>query len=80
MEEQVAALGRELNRRYGSRVAVEYIDVYSPQMWDHEDIVKLLQRNVPLPIISVDGKPRFAGGISYEVVAEELHKLGLQGR
>ena len=80
MEEQVAALGRELRRRYGNRVAVEYIDVYSPQMWDHEEIVKLLQRNVPLPIISVDGKPRFAGGISYEVVAEELRKLGLQGR
>jgi len=78
MEEQTADLGRSLARYYGDGVAVEYIDVFSPRMADFP----LAQRavftmNVNLPVIAFDGQPRIAGGISIEMISEELEKRGL---
>lgn len=56
----------------------EYVDVFSPQMMDYPETLRLISReNVPLPLVSVDGTPRFAGGISLEMISEELEKLGL---
>ena len=67
-----------MQRHYGPRVTVEYVDVFSPQMLDYPDVLRLLsQRNIPLPLISLDSKPTFAGGISIEMITEELEKLGL---
>lgn len=33
--------------------------------------------NVPLPVIAFDGEPKIAGGISMEMISEELEKRGL---
>ena len=56
----------------------EYVDVFSPQMAGYPEVLRLLSReNIPLPLVSVDGTPRFAGGISLEMISEELEKLGV---
>jgi hypothetical protein len=71
-------LGRHLATYYGSAVAVEYIDFLSPRMSEYPNVLLLVQqRNLPLPVISIDGKPKFAGGISVEGISEELERLGV---
>ena len=76
-EEQTQELGRRLAKYYGPRVVAEYVDIFSPQMMEHQEELRLLSRgNIPLPLVSIDGKPSFAGGISLEMISEELEKLG----
>ena len=77
-EEQTAQLGRELVERFGPGISVEYLDIYAIEMAQYSDVIRLISRgDVPLPIISIDGKPRFAGGISSQVVGDALEKMGL---
>jgi hypothetical protein len=77
LEEQSADLGRCLAQYYGCSVAVEYVDTSSPTMVEYPNLLLLVrQRNLPLPVITLNGKPRFAGGISLEKITEELEKLG----
>jgi hypothetical protein len=60
-------------------VQVEYLDIYSPEMTQHPAALRLLTRgNVPLPLVSIDGEPRFAGGLSGDMIGAELEKMGLQ--
>lgn len=78
LEQQTADLGRRLATYYGSAVAVEYIDLVSPRMSQYPNVLFLVrQRNLPLPVVSINGKPKFAGGISVERISEELEKLGV---
>jgi hypothetical protein len=68
----------ELQERFGASVTVEYLDIYSVEASQHPDTMRVLSRgDIPLPIISIDGKPRFAGGISGQVVGDALEKMGL---
>ncbi len=80
MAEQVDGLKRVLGARYGEGVAVEYVDTYSPKMLaGHPDVLRLIvTRQVTLPVVSIGGKPRFAGGISEPLISETLEKLGLR--
>ena len=78
MEEQVVDLEQRLARYYGGDVSVEYIDVLSQRMGEFP----LAQRVVfgmgfNLPIVAFDGQPKIAGGISVEMITEELEKRGL---
>lgn len=59
---------------------MEYVDVYSPEMFEsHPDVLRLIAtRRVTLPVVSIAGKPRFAGGISAPMICEALDELGLQ--
>ncbi len=71
-------MGHRLAGYYGGSVAVEYIDFFSPRMSNYPNVLTLVnQRGVPLPIISFNGKPKFAGGISVEGISEELERLGV---
>lgn len=57
---------------------VEYVDVFSPEMSAHQAALEVLTRqNVPLPLISINGEPRFAGGISIELISDDLERQGL---
>lgn len=59
-------------------MSVQYVDVYSPEMAQHAEVVSLLFRgDVPLPVITMNAEPRFAGGISFEMISEELEQMGL---
>jgi len=80
MAEQAVDLEQRLARYYGDCVKVEYIDVLSARM----DEFPLAQRavfgmGVNLPVIAFDGRPKIAGGISIEMISEELEKRGLTG-
>ncbi len=77
MEEAATALREQLAGRYGSAVTVEYLDVYSGALREHPEVTQLLTKNVPLPIVSLNGEPTFAGGISLEMIEEELQSQGL---
>ena len=78
MEEQAQDLGQRLARYYGPRVVTKYVDALSPEMMDYPEALRLItHRNVPLPLVTVDGKPRFAGGISLEMITGEIEKLGI---
>ena len=77
-EEQAAELGERLVRYFGDRVVVEYVDVFSQAMARHRAALEVLvSENVPLPLISVNGEPRFAGGISLEMISDDLEAQGL---
>ncbi len=78
LEQMAADLGRGLAARYGGAVTVEYVDVYSAQMAQHPQVLRLLVGGgTPLPIVSLNGEPAFAGGISPSMIEEELLKLGV---
>ncbi len=77
-EEQTVQMRAELQERFGEAVTVEYLDVYALDANQHPDTMRVLARgDIPLPIISIDGKPRFAGGVSGQVVGDALEKMGL---
>ncbi|MBN1139936.1 MAG: hypothetical protein JXM73_25420 [Anaerolineae bacterium] len=80
MEEQAADLERRLARYYGDSVQVEYMDIVSERALEFP----LVQRAVfglgfDLPIVAFDGQPRIAGGMSIEMISEELEKRGVVG-
>jgi hypothetical protein len=61
-------------------VKVEYVDVFSPRMLDFPMVQRaIFALNVALPVIAFDGQPRIAGGISIEMISEELEKRGIVG-
>jgi len=80
MAEQAAELERRLARYYGDGVKVEYVDIFSPRMYEFP----LARRAVfgmgaRLPVVAFDGQPRIAGGISVEMISSELEKRGITG-
>ncbi len=77
MEQETATLREQLAGHYGSAVTVEYVDVYAGTMHEHPEVLRLLTQNVPLPIVCLDGEPAFAGGISLDMIEEELRNQGL---
>ncbi|MHB1132906.1 MAG: hypothetical protein ACYC4L_11015 [Chloroflexota bacterium] len=67
----------ELVGRFGGGVDVQYIDVFSVDLSQYDAVMRVVARgDVPLPIISIDGKPRFAGGVSSQVVGDALEQMG----
>ncbi len=57
---------------------MEYVDIFSPEMTEHRAAFELLStRNLPLPLIAINEEPRFAGGISLEVISQALEDDGL---
>ena len=68
----------ELRVRFGDGVRVEYVDVFAADLSQHPATMRVNARgDVPLPVISIDGKPRFAGGISSQVVGDALEQMGV---
>ncbi len=54
------------------------MDIFSPEMTGHKAAFELLStRNLPLPLIAINDEPRFAGGLSLEVISEALEADGL---
>lgn len=78
MAQQTDQMRSDLVARFGDGVAVEYVDVYAMEVSQYPDVMRVLARgDIPLPIIGIDGKPRFAGGLSSQVVGDALEKQGL---
>ena len=59
-------------------MVVKYVDIFSPEMSEHPAALGLLtQRNLPLPLVAINDEPRFAGGMSLEILSQALEADGL---
>lgn len=78
IEEKVTHLGDVLKRYYGSHVKAEYIDIIEEDMAAHPGVVEfIVNRGVSLPLVMVNGKPRFAGGLPLDKITAEVEALGI---
>lgn len=69
-------VGRRLQARFGSAVQTVYVELYSPESFAFDSIVKLLQEGESPPFVTVDGRLVQAGGkLSEGRIAEELDRL-----
>jgi hypothetical protein len=74
MKEAAENLGNSLSQRFGEVVKFAYVDVQSEEMKNHPNIAAILSK-VNLPLIVVDGKPRFHGGITLSKIEKLVDEL-----
>ena len=74
MEEEVKDLENSLKRKLGKVVKLTYVNVESDEMKDYPDIPSVLN-NIRLPLIVLNGEPRFYGGISGEMVEKAVREI-----
>ncbi len=67
-------MGSHLLDKFGNAVAFAYVDVQSDEMKNYPDIAAILSK-VNLPLIVIDGKPRFHGGITMSKVEKLVNEL-----
>ena len=69
-------IGRRLQSRFGNAVQTVYVELYSPESFAFDSIVKLLQEGQAPPFVTVSGKLIQAGGkLSERRIAEELERV-----
>ena len=74
MEEEAKGLKNYLKEKFGDAVKLTYVDVASDEMKDYPDIPSVLS-NIRLPLIVLNGEPRFYGGISGEMVEKAAREI-----
>ncbi|HAG11060.1 MAG TPA: hypothetical protein DCK76_06700 [Desulfotomaculum sp.] len=74
MQEEAEALNKSLVQSFGEAIRYAYVDVLSSEMNNYPEIAQILNR-VRLPLIVLNGQPRFHGGISKEVIADAVGDL-----
>jgi glutaredoxin len=74
MKEAAQNLGSYLSEKFGNGVKFAYVDVTSDEMKDYPDIAAILSK-VNLPLIVINGKPRFHGGITATRVEKLVNEL-----
>lgn len=74
MEEEAKSLNNYLKEKFGDAVKVTYVDVASDEMKDYPDIPSVLS-NISLPLIVLNGEPRFYGGISAAMIENALREI-----
>ena len=74
MEEEAKGLRTYLKGKFGNVVKLIYVDVASKEMKNYPEIPSVLS-NIRLPLIVLDGEPRFYGGISGEMVENAVREI-----
>ena len=74
MQEQAEDFKKELQARFGDDIRFSYTDIFSEEVHNYPDIVKILDK-VRLPLIVLNGKPRFHGGLSVKDVQPAIIQL-----
>lgn len=74
MKEAAENLGNSLSEKFGEAVKFAYVDVKSDEMKNYPDIAAILSK-VNLPLIVINGKPRFHGGITLIKVEKLVNEL-----
>ena len=74
MKEAAENLGNSLSEKFGEAMKFAYVDVKSDEMKNYPDITSILSK-VNLPLIVVDGKPRFHGGITLSRIEKLVNEL-----
>ncbi len=74
MEEEAKDLKNSLKGKLGKVVNLTYVDVESDEMKNYPNIPDVLN-NIQLPLIVLNGEPRFYGGISGEMVENAVRDI-----
>jgi len=74
MKEAAENLGNSLSEKFGKALKFAYVDVKSDEMKNYPDIASILSK-VNLPLIVINGKPRFHGGITLSKVEKLVNEL-----
>ena len=78
LREQARDLETTLVRYYGPATRVEYVDIFSKAMDAFPEVTKLiLERGLPLPLLTMNDDPKFAGGLPLDEISAELEALGV---
>ncbi len=71
--EEIAVVTQQLKGKYGDDVEVEYIDLAESE---NDDIMaKIRARELPLPVVAINGVFRLAGGAGYRDIVEMIETL-----
>jgi len=74
MEEEAKDLKTYLKGKFGDVVKLIYVDVASDEMKDYPDIPSVLS-NIRLPLIVLNGEPRFYGGIPADMIENAVREI-----
>ena len=72
MEEEAENLNSYLSGEFGDALAFTYVDVKSNEMKNHPGIAKIMGI-ARLPLIGLNGKSRFHGGIFREAIKDAVN-------
>ncbi|MCC6442139.1 MAG: hypothetical protein IT210_01645 [Armatimonadetes bacterium] len=74
------AVARQLHKRFGNRVEVEYTDLFTPAMSQHPEVLRLLEeQDLEPPVVLVDGEPLPGSGkIVTSAIIKALEAKGLR--
>ncbi|OPX84226.1 MAG: hypothetical protein A4E53_04002 [Pelotomaculum sp. PtaB.Bin104] len=75
MQEQGEELKEKLVKNFGPAIQYTYVDVLSNEMKNYPEIAPIMVQ-VNLPLIVINGQPRFQGGISNDRISEAVSELG----
>lgn len=62
------------NSNIKDNVETQFIDVLMDNLNDHESVIKAMQSGFTLPLTAIDGELKFYGGISNEMIYDEIAK------
>ena len=74
MEEEAKDLKNSLKGKLGKVVKLTYVDVESDEMKNYPNIPPVLS-NIRLPLIVLNGEPRFYGGISADMLGKAVREI-----
>jgi hypothetical protein len=74
MEEEAKSLKNSLIQKLGKAVKLTYVDVESDEMKNYPNIPPVLS-NMRLPLIVLNDKPRFYGGISADKIGNAVREI-----
>ena len=68
-----AYIRARLHRRFGDRVAVEHVELFTARSFDFPDVLAAIEAGSSLPIVQVDGRIVSEGGkLSESVIARAV--------
>jgi hypothetical protein len=71
-----AYVGARLHKRFGERIAVEHVELFSARSFEFPDALAAIERGAPLPVVVVDGRIVSQGGkLSERTIAAAVEVL-----
>lgn len=74
--EQTEAIATTLAEKYGGRVKVQYIDLFSPEGARYQDAWGVIRtHNLTLPVVAVNDRVRMHGGLPLKELEREIESV-----
>lgn len=74
MKDEAVELETELQNSFGPEVEFKFVDITTPDINEYPEIASILGR-VRLPLTVINGKPRFHGGLSAEMIGQAINEI-----